>query len=145
MIAGAIVVARLDSRRLPGKVLADIGGEPLLWYVISRVQLVRAFEGRVVIATSDRPVDDPLADCCQARGWPVFRGSADDVAGRLLACAEHHGWEWFARINGDSPLTDPELLGEACEVASFDDHDFVTNLQPRSFPYGVSAELLRTS
>jgi spore coat polysaccharide biosynthesis protein SpsF (cytidylyltransferase family) len=145
MKAGAIIVARMDSRRLAGKVLAACEGAPLLWYVVSRVRLVKAFEDRVVVATSDRPVDDPLAAHCQAQGWPFFRGSADDVAGRLLAGADHFGLDWFARINADSPLTDPELLGEACEVAQLDDHDFVTNLQPRSYPYGVSVELIRTN
>ena len=144
MNVGAIVVARMDSRRLPGKALATVTGAPLLWYVVSRVHLVKAFAGRVIIATSDRPVDNLIADYCRVQGWPVFRGSADDVAWRVLACAEHHGWDWFARVNGDSPFTDPELLGEACEVAQLGDFDLVTNLVPRSFPYGVSAELIRT-
>lgn len=144
MTPGAIIVARLDSRRLPGKALAAVLGAPLLWYIVSRVQLVRAFAGRVVVATSDRPVDNLIADYCHAQGWPVFRGPADDVAGRVLACAQQHGWDWFARVNGDSPFTDPELLAEACEAAELGDFDLVTNLQPRSFPYGVSVELIRT-
>lgn len=144
MKAGAIIVARMDSRRLAGKVLAACEGAPLLWYVASRVGLVKSFEDRVVVATSDRSVDDPLEAYCHSLGLPVFRGATDDVAGRILACAQCHGFDWFARINADSPLTDPELLGEACEVAELDDHDFVTNLQPRSFPYGVSVELIRT-
>jgi spore coat polysaccharide biosynthesis protein SpsF (cytidylyltransferase family) len=145
MKAGAIIVARMDSRRLAGKVLADVEGLPLLWYVASRARLVKAFNDRIFVATSDRAVDDPLAAYCDSQGWRVFRGSPDDVAGRILACAEHYGCDWFARINADSPLVDPELLGEACEVAELDDHDFVTNLQPRSFPYGVSVELIRTA
>ena len=144
MTPGAIIVARLDSRRLPGKVLAAVAGRPLLWFVVSRVRLVRAFGERVVVATSDRAVDNPLVDVCHAEGWPVFRGSADDVACRVLACATQQGWDWFARVNGDSPFTDPELLGEACEVAQLGDFDLITNLQPRSFPYGVSVELIRT-
>lgn len=134
----------MDSRRLPGKVLAAVVGAPLLWYVVSRVRLVKAFAGRVVVATSDRPVDNLIADYCRAQGWPVYRGSADDVAGRVLACATEQGWDWFARVNGDSPFADPELLGEACEAAELGDFDLITNLQPRSFPYGVSVELIRT-
>ena len=134
----------MDSRRLPGKALAEVEGVPLLGYVVPRVRLVRAFAERVVVATSDRPVDDPLVEYCRDQGWPVFRGPADDVAGRVLTCAEHHGWDWFARVNGDSPFTDPELLAEACEVAELGDFDLITNLAPRSFPYGVSAELIRT-
>jgi spore coat polysaccharide biosynthesis protein SpsF (cytidylyltransferase family) len=144
MDIGAIVVGRMDSRRLPGKVLADVAGAPLLAYVVSRVRLVRALAGRVVVATSDRPLDDPIAELCRAEGWPVFRGSAEDVAGRVLACATEHGWDWLARVNGDSPFTDPELLAEACEAAELGDLNLITNLQPRSFPYGVSVELIRT-
>ena len=144
MKAGAIIVARMDSRRLAGKALADVEGRPVLWYVTVRARLVKAFNDRVVVATSDRPVDDPLAAYCESQGWPFCRGAPEDVAGRLLACAEYFGLDWFARINADSPLVDPALLGEACEVAELGDHDFVTNLQPRSFPYGVSVELIRT-
>lgn len=144
MTFGAIVAARLDSERLPGKVLKETGGHPLLWYIVSRCRRVEALEGNVVVATTSRNTDNPIAEYCTGRGWPIFRGSFEDVAGRLLECAEQHRFDWFFRVNGDTPFVDPGLLTQACGLANLTEYELVTNLCPRSFPYGVSVELVKT-
>lgn len=141
---GAIVLCRLDSSRLRGKVLMPFHARPLLAHIIARCRQVPAFALRVVVATSVRGVDDPIADYCASAAIPVFRGSAADVAGRILACATAHGLTWFARVNADSPFVDPGLLQVGCELAAAQDLEFVTNLVPRSYPYGVSVEIVKT-
>lgn len=142
--AGAIVICRLDSSRLPGKVLKRVRGRPLLQWIIDRVGQTSCFDQGIVVATSDRAVDDPLVDYCNQLAIPVFRGPANDVAKRVLQCAQEYRLDWFARINGDSPFVDPDLLAHACNIARSDRYDLVTNLDPRSYPYGVSVELVRT-
>ncbi|MHB9035039.1 MAG: cytidylyltransferase domain-containing protein [Armatimonadota bacterium] len=140
---GAIVQCRLDSTRLPGKMLLDVSGSPLLHYVLTRCGRVDGLAG-LVVATSSRPVDDPIAQFCERNGHSVFRGSAEDVALRLLECALENKLDYFFRVNGDSPWLEPSLLEQAIGVARDGLYDIVTNLSPRSFPYGVSVELLRT-
>lgn len=140
----AIIVCRMDSARLPGKPLRQVAGRPLLEYVLARCRQVEQLADRIVVATSNRPVDDPLATYALRQGLSVFRGAALDVAGRVLACARQHSADWFFRINGDSPFVDPSLLRRACQMAVDEPLDFITNLQPRTFPYGVAVEAVRT-
>lgn len=140
---GGVIVARLDSRRLPGKVLRAVSGKPLLYYVVSRCRQV--LSSNIVVATSDRPVDDPIASYCQEQGIGVFRGAAENVAGRVAKCVADREWEYFFRINADSPFFDPPLAARAKDIAATGEYDLITNLNPRSFPYGVSVELLKSS
>ena len=144
MALGAIVLCRLDSRRLPGKVLKTVQGRPLLWYVLSRCREVEAFENNIIVATSARIIDDPIEDYCRKQNVRVFRGSADNVAKRVLECALDNRLSRFARVNADSPFLEPSLVRLAFGIAESSGFEIVTNLYPRSFPYGVSIELLKT-
>jgi spore coat polysaccharide biosynthesis protein SpsF len=143
--AAAVVVCRLDSSRLPGKVLREVRGRTLLAWVVDRTERVRTFDRGVIVATSDRVVDDPIEEFCRQHQIVVFRGSTHDVAGRVLSCAKAHRLKWFARVNADSPFVEPALLEKACQIAADDRYDLITNLEPRSFPYGVSVELVRVA
>jgi len=134
----------MDSRRLPGKTLRPVLGRPLLWYVLERCRRCPQFDGALVVATSDRTVDDPIAQFCQEQGVSVYRGATDDVAGRVLGAARREGWDGFYRLNGDSPFVDSDLIRQAHQAMAADALDLVTNVRPRSYPYGVSVELIRT-
>ncbi len=137
-----IIVSRMDSRRLPGKVLEPLGGLPLVEVTYERARRARRLD-EVVLATSDRTVDDPLAAWAANREIAVFRGAADDVAGRLLAAATHREADYAFRLNGDSPFVDPALLDEAAALLDDGRPDLVSNLGKRHFPYGVAVELFR--
>lgn len=143
MHVGIIVQARMSSQRLPGKVLREVGGKPMLQYTLERVALARGSDA-VIVATSDEASDDPIAAFCAQRGVPCFRGSLEDVAGRFLAAADAHGFDAFVRVCGDSPLTDPAVISTAAELFRSGEYDLVTNTFPRSFPVGVSVEIIRT-
>jgi spore coat polysaccharide biosynthesis protein SpsF len=134
----------MDSSRFPGKVLKPLRGQPVLEHVIRGCRRVPSLKGGLAVATTQRAVDDPIVDYCQQRGVPVFRGATENVAGRLLDCAQSSGFDRFFRVNADSPLVDPALLEAAARVYLAGAHDLVTNLHPRTFPYGISVELLRT-
>ena len=96
------------------------------------------------MATSTFPVDDPIADFCREHNVRLFRGSHDNVASRLLACAQQNGFDWMMRVNADSPYIDRTLIEYAWGIAEPSAYDMVTNLYPRSYPYGVSVELIKT-
>lgn len=137
----AVILARSDSLRLPNKPLLGFAGGSLIGHVLKRLD---PFEGPKVVATSDRSVDDSIADHCAELGVAVFRGSLENVAERALGAACSLGMAWFARINADSPFVDPQLITDVATLRS-DSVDLASNLPGRTFPYGVSAEIVRVA
>lgn len=143
MRVGAIVQARMTSERLPGKVLSDLAGRPLLDWVLERLEHAESLDA-VVVATSDDASDEPLAAWCAKRGTACARGPLGDVAARMLAAARAHDLDAFARVNGDSPLLDQTLVDRGVELMRASGADLVTNVRPRTFPPGQSVEVVRT-
>jgi spore coat polysaccharide biosynthesis protein SpsF len=140
----AVVVARTDSARFPGKVLADVGGISLVEFIFSRLTRVRSLGG-IVLSTTARPCDDRLAEYFASAGGAVFRcppGQLDDVASRFVAAADSVGAEYALRVNGDSPFPSAELILEGTAMIT-EQTDLVTNLLPRTYPYGISVEWIR--
>jgi len=142
--SGVIIVARMGSERLPGKALRASLGWPLIEVVARRLLLGGIARERLVVATTDHPSDAELAQWCESFGVESYRGDPANVAARCLACAEWRGWSAFARANGDSPFVPGRLIHNALAELESDTFSFVTNLAPRSFPYGVSVEAIDT-
>lgn len=139
---GLVIFARLDSVRLPGKALLPISGRPLLGYVIDRAKRVMGSHP-VILATSNRKSDDPLAAFAQAEGIACYRGSAEDCLDRAAACCSHFGLEAMARICGDRPFHDPGMLTDAINLLA-DGVDIVTNCWPEKLaPPGMTVEIVR--
>ena len=136
MSAGVIVQARMGSARVPGKVLRDLAGRPLLGHLLDRV---RTLGIPLVVATSDDPSDDAIESFCAAENVAVHRGALDDVAARFLGAARERGIDPIVRVSGDSPLIDPAIVRHALEL--WEPGLLVTNVRPRSFPTGQSVEV----
>ncbi|HSB91264.1 MAG TPA: glycosyltransferase family protein [Anaerolineales bacterium] len=140
----AIVQARMGSHRLPGKVLADIAGQPMLARVVARVKGARTLD-EVVVATSQASEDDPIAELCREQGVPCSRGSAEDVLDRFHQAAVEHRADIIVRITGDCPLIDSELIDET--VGAFQSAtppvDFACNRLSwdRTYPIGTDTEV----
>ena len=141
---GAIILSRFDSSRLPGKALLEVKSKALIEYVLERVYRVKGLSG-ICVATSIRDIDDPIVEFCKNNDVSVFRGSGDNVAERFLECMNFNNWDAALRVNGDSPLHNIELLSEAVRIYSPDKMDIVTNVFPRSYPIGMSVELISQS
>jgi spore coat polysaccharide biosynthesis protein SpsF (cytidylyltransferase family) len=138
----AIVQARLSSRRLPGKVLKDLGGRPMLGWTLERVHAARLVT-KLVVATSDRPDDDAVAAFCKSRGVHCYRGPLDNVAERFAIAVKAEKADAFVRITGDAPLIDPAVIDTAISLYQAGEWDLVSNVLVRSFPIGQSVEVLR--
>lgn len=136
-----LVVARLDSQRLPGKALRTLGDRPVLGHVLQRAASVRNAD-RIILATTDRSVDDPLARYAASLDVDVYRGKTEDVANRILDAAGEDA-DILVRINGDSPFMDPELVSRGITLCKNGGFDFVTNIPGRTFPYGIAVEIFR--
>ena len=135
----AIIQARMGSTRLPGKVLLDLAGEPMLARVVSRVRRARRVD-EVLVATTTEAPDDALADLCAERGWLCFRGSESDVLDRYYQAARSRGAELVVRITSDCPLIDPTVIDSAIEGLELQQADYSANVVRRTYPRGLDVE-----
>jgi spore coat polysaccharide biosynthesis protein SpsF len=144
MNTGLIIFSRFDSTRLPGKALRKVGPNSLLGHVIARSRRVKG-NFPIVLATTDRLIDDPLAEFAISEGIEVFRGALDDVAGRAVSCARYFGFDRFVRICGDRPFLDPELIDVLLLKQLKDNLDLATNAAKKTYSAGVATEVVSTS
>lgn len=138
----AVIQARLSSQRLPGKVLRPLRGRPMLAHLVAALRHSRGIDG-MVLATSDDLSDDALEEFAAMEKLSCFRGSLDNVAGRLLAASLRERADAFVRVNGDSPLLDPRIVDRGVVLFRESWPDLVTNVFPRSFPKGQSVEVVQ--
>lgn len=140
---GAIVQARMGSSRLPGKVLLDLAGQPVLLRLLDRLRRCETLEATVV-ATSALERDDVLAKLCIERGVPVFRGNEVDVLDRYYRAAEAYGFSTVVRVTADCPLIDPILVDQMVRffVERREDFDLVTNRHPLTYPDGLDVDVM---
>jgi len=138
----AIVQARMGSSRLPGKVLRDIAGEPMLVRVVERARKAELLD-QVIVATSVAAEDDAVADLGKEWGFPVSRGSAQDVLDRYVQAARQFKAEIVVRITGDCPLIDPGVIDQTIKAfLSARPHvQYASNRIQRTYPIGLDVEV----
>lgn len=142
MIA-AVVQARMNSSRLPGKVLMTAAGRTMLEHLFARLSACRTLDS-VVLATSDGEGDDRIAALAETRGWPLFRGSENDVLDRYYQTARAFAIDTVVRITADCPLIDPDVVDQAVDIyrSAPDQFDLVTNRHPLTFPDGLDVDVI---
>jgi spore coat polysaccharide biosynthesis protein SpsF len=135
---GVIIQARMGSTRLPGKVLLQIAGRPLLEHVIGRLDNIQN-KVQVVIATSTEKQDDVIANYCDSHFISFFRGSKKDVLGRYYECSKKYEFNHIVRLTADNPFTD--ILELECLINSHieEDNDYTHSFG--GLPIGVGAEI----
>ena len=140
----AVIQARMQSSRLPGKVLADIQGQPMLLRVVRRVRRAQTVD-QAVVATTTSESDDPVEALCRAEGLACFRGDAVDVLDRVHSAAAAHDADVVVRITGDCPVIDPEVIDMTVRafLASEPPVDLAVNrfVDDRTFPVGLDTEV----
>jgi spore coat polysaccharide biosynthesis protein SpsF (cytidylyltransferase family) len=135
----AILQARMASSRLPGKILADIEGKPMLQRVWDRAVQIDGLDGAVV-ATTTLSSDDPVETFCQARGIPCFRGSVDDVLDRFYQAALQLKADIILRLTADCPLLDPVVSSRVLRELGTSSCDYSSNALQPTFPDGLDSE-----
>lgn len=136
----AVVQARMTSTRLPGKVLADFGGKPLLEYMLARVRRAEQLDA-VYVATTFNASDNPVYELCEKLGVPVFRGDEHDVLSRYVAVAAKSNAAVVVRLTADCPFVDPEVIDAAVRLLIDQQYDYVSNAIERSYPDGLDVEV----
>jgi spore coat polysaccharide biosynthesis protein SpsF len=138
----AILQARMSSTRLPGKVLKDLAGAPMILRQVERVRRARRVE-RLVVATSTDPSDDGLARMLEAAGVDVHRGPLDDVLARFVGALETRPAAHVVRLTGDCPLSDPEVIDDTITLQLESGADYSSNTpQTHAFPKGLDVEVI---
>lgn len=150
MIA-AIVQARMGSTRLPGKVLMDICGRPLLWHVLERVRGAKTVD-EIIVATTATPADEPLRRFLDAHGIKTYTGSENDVLDRFYCAAKAHAVDVVVRITPDDPFKDPQVIDRAVTLLldARPPVDYVANCSydgsiPSTYPEGLDIEVMTFS
>ena len=140
-----IIQARMGSSRLPGKVLKDICGQPMLAWVVERARMAKHID-EVVLATTTDPDDDAVAAFCRDHHIECFRGDVFDVLNRYYQTALHYQADIIVRLTGDCPLVDPQLIDQVVAVLQTRKLDFAANRLPppykRTYPIGLDVEVV---
>lgn len=134
----ASIEARMGSTRLPGKVLMEAAGKPLLQVMAERVEMSKLID-EVVIATTVNPNDDRIAELCKKMKIKYFRGSEDDVLGRVYSLHKKFSSDIVVSLCGDCPLIDADIMDQGIiTYLTNQPCDYVTNAVPRSYPLGMN-------
>ena len=135
----------MGSSRLPGKVLKDIGGKPMLFHVVLRARHAQSI-GQVIVATTTEPEDDPVAVFCRKRGFPCYRGDPVDVLDRYYQAAKAYRAEMVVRLTADCPIIDPAEIDRTVSAFFRSGVDFAANRLPppweRTTPIGMDTEVV---
>lgn len=137
-----ILQARVNSTRLPGKVLAEVAGRPLLALIVERARAAVRVD-QLVVATTLRPDDDAVADLAGRLGVECFRGSEEDCLDRYYRAASRCGADTVVRLTGDNPLVDGGFIDWVIEqyADGGEPYDYADSASSGTFPTGLSVEV----
>jgi len=140
----AIIQARMGSTRLPGKVMKDLKGKPVLWHVIERVKQAKNI-GQIIIATTTHKRDEIIFEKAKEWGVKAYQGSEEDVLARYYEAANKYEIDTVVRITSDCPLIDPHVTDKIVEYYKNNNYTLVTNagsnLSNRTYPRGLDTEV----
>jgi len=132
----------MTSSRLPGKVILEACGEPMLQHLIGRLRACPSID-EIVLATTTNAGDDVLEALARKSGISLFRGSEYDVMGRILAAGESVSADVIVEITGDCPIIDPDIVEQTIQMFLHHSVDYVSNNFIRSFPDGMDVQVFR--
>lgn len=130
----------MSSTRLPGKVLADVNGVPMILRQLDRVRRAKSIH-HIVVATSTHDSDNQLADYVRSQGFDVHRGSLEDVYLRYCSTLERFSADHFVRLTADCPLADWEVIDTVVGEHLKSGATYTSNTLLRTFPQGLDVEV----
>ena len=135
-----IIEARTGSSRLPNKVIAEIEGKPMIFYVIDRIKQIKSVE-QIILATTQEENDKILTEIAKQNSIGSFVGDSIDVLDRGYQCALQNNADPIIRITGDCPLIDPDIVEEMLEFYLKNNYDYVSNRINPKYPDGLDVEI----
>ena len=144
MNIAVIIQARMNSSRLPGKVLKKINGKEMLKIMVNRVRKTQ-FPTHIVIATSTNPLDEAIVNFCKENNFSVAVGPEDNVLERYYAVAKGFNTQIIVRLTADCPLIDPDIIDATIKVHLDSQADYSSNTLYRTYPRGLDVEAFNFS
>lgn len=139
-----ILQARMNSSRLPGKILAPIEGMPAIIYQIRRILPILNKDIGLVVATTNTPKDDELCTLLDEHSIEFFRGDENDVLDRFVSCSLIHDSEFIIRLNADCPLICPRLVKDVMQKMEGTEFDYASTILDETYPLGMHVEMMRS-
>ena len=141
-MTAAIIQARMGSTRLPGKIMKELAGKPMLWHVVERAGSAAELD-KIIVATTANREDDAVEKFCRENNFLFFRGPDEDVLARYYLAAKEYKVSTIARITADCPLIAPEIIDECVQNFAAGRCDYISNINPgeRTFPRGLDVEV----
>lgn len=136
----ASIEARMTSTRLPGKILMPCVGKPMLELLVERVKQSKYIED-IMIATTTNNTDDMTVDCAKRLGIGYYRGSEEDVVGRVTEAMTEAKADIVVQLTGDCPLLDWNVIDQLIRLYMFNNFDYVSNTLIRSYPRGLDVQI----
>lgn len=135
----AIIQARMGSTRLPGKVMRDLAGKPVIAWVVEAAQRAQGVD-KVVVATSNLEADERIVRWCDTNRIEVFRGSETDVLDRFYQCATKFNGRVLIRLTADCPFLDYNVISDVVRLRKITNADYCSNIDPPTYPDGLDVE-----
>ena len=139
----AMIQARMGSSRLPGKVMKEVLGKPILQHIIERLDFCNEID-KIIVITSDEAENEPIRELCDNLSVDCFSGNEFDVLDRYYQAAivlNLNDGDNIVRITADCPLIDPKIVDEVIRKHLEGNFDYTTNTLIRSFPDGLDCEV----
>ena len=137
----AIVQARMGSTRLPNKVMQPVSASiPMIEVLLSRLRKSQEID-QIIVATSVKEINRPLADYVKKIGYDVYQGSENDVLDRYYQTALKYSSDIVVRITADCPIIDPEVVDDVIKAYKASDSDYISNTNPPTYPDGLDVEV----
>ncbi|MFA4941309.1 MAG: glycosyltransferase family protein [Patescibacteria group bacterium] len=138
----ATIEARMTSTRLPGKVLLPLAGKPALERIIERLRRSKYLD-EIIVATTINDFDNPVVELAQELGVKFYRGSEEDVLGRVLNATQSVKGDIVVEVTGDCPLVDWRLIDRGIEEFFENDVDYASNIVNLSYPIGLDVQVFK--
>ena len=137
-----IVEARMNSSRLPGKMMKKILNKPTIEYLIDRLKLIKEVD-QIVIATTKNKNDNLIVKFAKKKNINFFRGSENNVLQRVVRASEKYKVKNIVSICGDNPILDPFIIADMIKIHKKYKYDCVTNSFVKSFPRGMNDVIVK--
>ena len=136
----AIIQARMASKRFPGKVMSSLLDKSMLEFQIERIKRCEVID-EIIIATTKNNSDNIICELAKKLSIKVFRGDEKDVLSRYYESSKLSEANTLVRLTGDCPLVDPIIIEEVINLFKSNNVDYVSNINPPSFPDGLDVEV----
>tara|TARA_B100001057_G_scaffold500879_2_gene618493 strand:- start:2810 stop:3496 length:687 start_codon:yes stop_codon:yes gene_type:complete len=144
MKLGILIFTRFSSKRLKGKIFKKINNTLILDIIYKRIKKTSG-NLPVIVTTTNRSSDEVIAKYCKKKKIKCFRGSYSNILDRAKKCCKKYKLDSFVRICGDRPFIDYDLLKKMIKKFSSNNYDIVTNTFPKTYPYGLTCEIIKIS